>query len=71
MVSDRDQLMRAKARTCAPRLSVRRPAFEPGDEVRHRTYGEGAVLEVSGENVVVAFARRGKHRIRASYLSRR
>ena len=59
-----------RERRRAPRLSVRRPAFEPGDEVRHRTYGEGAVLEVSGENVVVAFARRGKHRIRASYLSR-
>jgi ATP-dependent DNA helicase RecQ len=60
-----------RERRRAPRLSVRRPPFGPGDEVRHRTYGKGEVLEVSGENVVVAFARRGKHRIRAAYLSRR
>ncbi|MFL5309655.1 MAG: RecQ family ATP-dependent DNA helicase, partial [Myxococcales bacterium] len=59
-----------RERRRAPRLSIRRPAFEPGDEVRHRTYGSGEVIEVSGENVLVAFARRGKHRIRASYLSR-
>src|SRR5207237_10386182 len=60
-----------RERRRAPRLSVRRPPFEPGDEVRHRTYGKGEVLEVSGENVVVAFVRRGKHRIRGAYLSRR
>ncbi|TMB08504.1 MAG: RecQ family ATP-dependent DNA helicase [Deltaproteobacteria bacterium] len=60
-----------RERRRAPRLSVRRPPFEPGDEVRHRAYGQGKVLEVSGENVVVAFSRRGKHRIRASHLSRR
>jgi ATP-dependent DNA helicase RecQ len=60
-----------RERRRAPRLSVRRPPFERGETVRHRTYGKGEVLEVSGENVVVAFARRGKHRIRASYLSRR
>ena len=48
-----------------------RERLEPGDEVRHRAYGQGKVLEVSEENVVVAFSRRGKHRIRASHLSRR
>jgi ATP-dependent DNA helicase RecQ len=60
-----------RERRRAPRLSIRRAPFKPGDEVRHRTYGPGQVVEVSGENVVVAFARRGKHRIRASYLSPR
>jgi len=60
-----------RERRRAPRLSVRRPPFEPGDEVRHRTYGTGKVVDASGENVVVAFTGRGMHRIRASYLSRR
>ena len=54
-----------------PRLSFPRAPFRPGDEVRHRSYGNGQVVEVSGENVVVAFRRAGKHRIRASYLSPR
>jgi len=54
-----------------PRLSLPRARFRPGDAVRHRSYGNGQVVEVSGENVVVAFRRAGKHRIRASYLSPR
>jgi len=54
----------------APRLSMRRPRFKAGDEVRHRTYGAGRVVDVSGDNVTVAFAGE-KHRIRSSYLAPR
>jgi ATP-dependent DNA helicase RecQ len=60
-----------RERRRVPRLSLRRSGFAPGDEVKHRSYGNGQVVDVSGENVVVAFARRGTHRIRASYLSPR
>jgi ATP-dependent DNA helicase RecQ len=55
----------------APRLSLPRSRFSPGDEVMHRGYGNGKVVEVAGNNVVVAFPRRGKRRIRASWLSPR
>jgi ATP-dependent DNA helicase RecQ len=55
----------------APRLSLPRSPFSPGDEVKHRSYGNGQVVEVAGNNVVVAFPRRGKRRIRASWLSPR
>jgi transcription elongation factor GreA-like protein len=50
-------------------LEVDEPAFEPGDEVRHRTYGAGQVVEVAGDKVVVAFARRGKRKIRTEWLT--
>ena len=60
-----------RERRRVPRLSFPRPRFRPGDEVMHRSYGNGQVIELSGENVVVAFRRAGKHRIRASYLSPR
>jgi ATP-dependent DNA helicase RecQ len=59
-----------------------RPRFHDGDEVRHRRYGRGKVLEVSGENVLVAFARARRssgqdgrragaplHRIKEDWLS--
>jgi len=54
-----------------PRLSLPRSRFSPGDEVKHRSYGNGQVVEVTGENVLVAFPREGKRRIRAAYLSPR
>jgi ATP-dependent DNA helicase RecQ len=54
-----------------PRLSMPKPPFSPGDEVKHRGYGNGQVLDVSGDNIVVAFPRRGKRRIRASWLAPR
>ena len=54
-----------------PRLSLPRSRFSPGDEVKHRSYGNGQVVEVIGENVLVAFPREGKRRIRAAYLSPR
>jgi ATP-dependent DNA helicase RecQ len=55
----------------APRLSVRRARFRPGDAVARRRYGRGHVVEVYGENILVAFVRGGERRIRASYLSPR
>jgi len=45
------------------------PRFQLGDEVRHRRYGHGKVLEVSGGNVLVAFARDETHKIRQDWLS--
>jgi ATP-dependent DNA helicase RecQ len=59
-----------RERRRAPRLSIPRPRFQAGDAVHHRTYGEGRVVEVSGDNVTVAFATQ-KHRIRSSYLAPR
>jgi ATP-dependent DNA helicase RecQ len=46
------------------------PPFRPGDEVRHRTYGAGQVIEVDGDKIVVAFPHKGKHKIRAEWLAR-
>jgi ATP-dependent DNA helicase RecQ len=45
------------------------PHFQLGDEVRHRRYGHGKVLGVSGANVLVAFARDETHKIKADWLS--
>jgi ATP-dependent DNA helicase RecQ len=46
------------------------PRFKPGDPVRHRAYGTGQVVEITGDKVVVSFGRRGKHKIRAEWLRR-
>src|SRR5256885_133561 len=47
----------AARKRAAPKAAP--PKFRLGDEVRHRRYGQGKVLEVSGGNVVVAFANGG------------
>ena len=48
---------------------ARAPKFRLGDEVRHRRYGHGKVLQVNGGNVIVAFARDQTHKIRQDWLS--
>jgi hypothetical protein len=45
-----------------------RLAFEPNQLVWHNRFGTGEVIEVSGEEVQVAFARYGQRRVVAAYL---
>jgi len=44
------------------------PAFQVGDRVRHRRFGEGEVQGMDGERATVAFAKAGTKVIQASYL---
>jgi len=52
-----------------PKARPKPPRFQLGDAVRHRRYGQGKVVEVSGGNVLVAFARDETHKIREDWLS--
>jgi len=52
-----------------PKARLKPPRFQLGDAVRHRRYGQGKVVEVSGGNVLVAFARDETHKIREDWLS--
>ncbi len=45
------------------------PGFAPDEWVHHATFGEGRVLEVEGQNVVVAFAHAGTKHLRADFLA--
>lgn len=44
------------------------PAFEVGERVKHRSFGEGKVIDIHGQNVLVRFAKAGEKRVRASFL---
>ena len=44
--------------------------FEIGDRVRHRRFGSGQVIEISGENLTVDFGQSGQRRIRREYVQR-
>jgi len=54
--------------------AVQRPALQPralfniGDHVQHKKFGEGNVVEISGENVSAKFDKAGLKRVRAEYL---
>jgi ATP-dependent DNA helicase RecQ len=63
----RSQRRKPELNILSPTSGERR--FRPGDEVRHRTYGAGQVVEMAGDKVVVAFPRKGKHKIRAEWLA--
>ncbi len=43
--------------------------FTIGDRVRHRKFGEGQVIEISGENVMTQF-KKARKRVRAEFLER-
>ena len=59
----------AARKRAPPKPAERVPRFQLGDEVRHRRYGHGKVLDVSGSNVLVAFAKDITHKIRQDWLS--
>jgi hypothetical protein len=42
--------------------------FQPGRQVKHRTFGSGAVLRAEEDQIVVDFVKHGEKRIRASRL---
>jgi ATP-dependent DNA helicase RecQ len=44
--------------------------FDIGDRVRHRRFGTGQILEISGQNLTVDFGRSGHKRIRREYVER-
>ncbi len=43
-------------------------AFHPGDHVRHKRFGQGAVLDVLNDVVLVDFVKGGQKRLRADFL---
>ena len=45
------------------------PAFHPGDQVRHKRFGPGHVLDVHNDIILVAFAKSGQKRLRAGFLT--
>lgn len=45
-----------------------KPLFDIGDRVRHKKYGPGEVIEISGENIMTRFSNAGVKRIRAQFL---
>ncbi|HZQ24800.1 MAG TPA: ATP-dependent DNA helicase RecQ [Terriglobales bacterium] len=47
-----------------------KPVFQIGDRVRHRRFGTGHVVEISGQNLTVDFAASGNRRIRSAYLQK-
>ena len=44
--------------------------FDIGDQVRHRRFDTGQVLEISGENLTVDFGRSGHKQIRREYVQK-
>jgi ATP-dependent DNA helicase RecQ len=44
--------------------------FSIGDRVRHKKFGEGEIVEISGENVSVKFVNTGTKRVREEYLAK-
>jgi ATP-dependent DNA helicase RecQ len=44
-------------------------AIKAGDQVRHKRFGRGRVIDREGENLLVAFERYGHKRVRASFLT--
>ncbi len=48
----------------------RTPLYGIGDRVKHRRFGTGQVLEISGENLTVDFGHAGQKRIRANYVQK-
>jgi ATP-dependent DNA helicase RecQ len=58
--------------TTAPGTLPRRedgPRYKKGDVVRHRKFGEGKVLDVAGDNLMVRFSA-GAKTVRTTYVQR-
>ncbi len=65
------ETLHGSIRTTAPEtLPTPIPAapFSPGDQVRHKRFGPGHVLDIHGDNILVAFAKSGQKRLRANFL---
>jgi ATP-dependent DNA helicase RecQ len=62
------------SRSSAPKqptaTAPRTPLYEIGDRVKHRRFGTGQVLEISGENLTIDFGHAGQKRIRANYVQK-
>ena len=58
----------APASTIGESLPTRPQMFQVGDSVKHRRFGPGKVVEISGENLTVQFEKSGQKRIRENYL---
>ena len=56
--------------TTAPETLPRKeePQFRAGDAVRHRRFGNGKVLDIAGENLLVRFDKNGMKRVRMIYI---
>ena len=57
--------------TTAPETLITRAdedKFHEGDTVRHKRFGQGKVLDMHGNNVLVAFESAGQKRLRADFL---
>jgi len=48
----------------------RTPLYGIGDRVKHRRFGTGQVLEISGENLTIDFGHTGQKRVRANYVQK-
>ena len=48
----------------------RAPLYGIGDRVKHRRFGTGQVLEISGENLTIDFGHTGQKRVRANYVQK-
>jgi hypothetical protein len=53
---------------------ARRPenalGLDPGDLVRHATWGDGRIVHLVGNNALVVFPRHGEKLLRASFLAK-
>ena len=50
--------------------ALRTPLYGIGDRVKHRRFGTGQVLEISGENLTIDFGHTGQKRVRANYVQK-
>ena len=44
-------------------------AFKPGDQVQHKKFGPGKILDVHNDVLLVHFAGSGSKRLRADFVS--
>ena len=55
----------------APSVNVEEPHYVPdlneGDAVRHQVFGQGTIMEIDGDNVVVYFKGRGSKKLNVSF----
>jgi ATP-dependent DNA helicase RecQ len=68
----RVETMHGEILTTAPETLPRKEepaAFVPGDQVRHRRFGAGKVIDIHDANVLVEFEKVGKKRLRADFLT--
>ena len=52
-----------------PKATMPELAFQPGDQVSHRKFGPGRVVEVADDTLLIHFAQAGSRRLRANFVS--